>query len=183
MYNKNRNLINQTVSKYGSFRFILYICVYLTDLYGQISITRISGSPLRKRRENIYFWQGAEKHVALTPEEWVRQHFVNYLITEKHYPIEAISNEVTIKLHNTSKRCDTVIFNTMLEPFIIAEYKAPHIEITEEVFQQILRYNMSLHARYLIVSNGLKHICCQIDYTQQTYKFLKEIPTYEEAIK
>ena len=71
----------------------------------------------------------------------------------------------------------------MLEPFIIAEYKAPHIEITEEVFQQILRYNMSLHARYLIVSNGLKHICCQIDYTQQTYKFLKEIPTYEEAIK
>lgn len=136
-----------------------------------------------KDGKTFIFDKVRKKHVALTPEEWVRQHFVNYLITEKHYPIETISNEVTIKLHNTSKRCDTVIFNTMLEPFIIAEYKAPHIEITEEVFQQILRYNMSLHARYLIVSNGLKHICCQIDYAQQTYKFLKEIPTYEEAIK
>ena len=146
-----------------------------------------------KDGKTFIFDKVRKKHVALTPEEWVRQHFVNYLITAKHYPIETISNEVAIKLHNTSKRCDTVIFNTMrcdtvifntmLEPFIIAEYKAPHIEITEEVFQQILRYNMSLHARYLIVSNGLKHICCQIDYTQQTYKFLKEIPTYEEAIK
>ena len=84
-----------------------------------------------KDGKTFIFDKVRKKHVALTPEEWVRQHFVNYLITAKHYPIETISNEVAIKLHNTSKRCDTVIFNTMLEPFIIAEYKAPHIEIHE----------------------------------------------------
>ena len=70
-----------------------------------------------KDGKTFIFDKVRKKHVALTPEEWVRQHFVNYLITAKHYPIETISNEVAIKLHNTSKRCDTVIFNTMLEPF------------------------------------------------------------------
>lgn len=94
-----------------------------------------------------------------------------------------IANEVSIKLHNTSKRCDTIIFNAEQRPFIIVEYKAPHVEITEEVFRQILRYNMSLHARYLIVSNGIRHICCQIDYEKQTYAFLKDIPTFSDAIK
>ncbi len=136
-----------------------------------------------KNGKTFIFDKVRKKHVALTPEEWVRQHFVNYLITEKHYPVETMSNEVTIKLHNTTKRCDTVVFDTQLEPLVIVEYKAPRIEITEEAFQQILRYNMSLHARYLIVSNGLKHLCCQIDYARQTYKFLKEIPTFEEAVK
>lgn len=136
-----------------------------------------------EKGKKFIFDKVRKKHVALTPEEWVRQHFVNYLIMEKHYPIEMMGNEVAIKLHNTSKRCDTVVFNTTMEPLVIVEYKAPHIEITEDVFQQILRYNMALHARYLIVSNGMKHICCQIDYAEQKYSFLEEIPTYEEAVK
>ena len=121
-----------------------------------------------KNGKTFIFDKVRKKHVSLTPEEWVRQHFVNYLITEKHYP---------------SKRCDTIIFNAEQRPFIIVEYKAPHVEITEEVFRQILRYNMSLHARYLIVSNGIRHICCQIDYEKQTYAFLKDIPTFSDAIK
>ena len=139
-------------------------------------ITEING-------KTFIFDKVRKKHVSLTTEEWVRQHFVNYIITEKHYPIEMIANEVSIKLHNTSKRCDTIIFNAEQRPFIIVEYKAPHVEITEEVFRQILRYNMSLHARYLIVSNGIRHICCQIDYEKQTYAFLKDIPTFSDAIK
>ena len=91
-----------------------------------------------------------------------------------------IANEVSIKLHNTSKRCDTVIYNADLTPLMIVEYKAPTIDITPMIFEQIVRYNMALHAQYLIVSNGMKHICCQINYESQQYVFLKEIPEYKE---
>ena len=97
------------------------------------------------------------KFVALTPEEWVRQHFVNYLVTE---------------------RCDTVAYNRFLAPLMIIEYKAPHIEITSAVFDQIVRYNMVLHVKYLTVSNGIRHFCCKIDYEKQTYAFLEDIPEY-----
>ena len=90
------------------------------------------------------------KFVALTPEEWVRQHFVNYLVTEKNYPQELLANED----------------------------KAPHIEITSAVFDQIVRYNMVLHVKYLTVSNGIRHFCCKIDYEKQTYAFLEDIPEY-----
>ena len=83
------------------------------------------------------------KFVALTPEEWVRQHFVNYLVTEKNYPQELLANEVAVKLNGTSKRCDTVAYNRFLAPLMIIEYKAPHIEITSAVFDQIVRYNMA----------------------------------------
>ena len=79
------------------------------------------------------------KFVALTPEEWVRQHFVNYLVTEKSYPQELLANEVAVKLNGTSKRCDTVAYNRFLAPLMIIEYKAPHIEITSAVFDQIVR--------------------------------------------
>ena len=95
------------------------------------------------------------KFVALTPEEWVRQHFVNYLVTEKNYPQELLANEVAVKLNGTSKRCDTVAYNRFLAPLMIIEYKAPHIEITSAVFDQIVRYNMALHVKYLTVSNGI----------------------------
>ena len=120
------------------------------------------------------------KFVALTPEEQVRQCFVHYLISEKGFPQEVIANEVSIRLHNTSKRCDTVIYDSDLTPLVIVEYKAPAIDITPAVFEQIIRYNMALHARYLIVSNGLRHICCRIDYESRQYSFLKEVPEYRE---
>jgi len=120
------------------------------------------------------------KYVALNPEEWVRQHFVNYLITEKGYPKELLGNEIGIKLNNTAKRCDTVVYNRFLAPLMIVEYKAPTIEITNAVFDQIVRYNMKLHVRYLVVSNGLSHFCCKIDYAKQNYTFLQAIPSYSE---
>lgn len=120
------------------------------------------------------------KYVVLTPEEQVRQCFVHYLISEKGFPQEVIANEVSIRLHNTSKRCDTVIYDSDLTPLVIVEYKAPAIDITPAVFEQIIRYNMALHARYLIVSNGLRHICCRIDYESRQYSFLKEVPEYRE---
>jgi Type I restriction enzyme R protein N terminus (HSDR_N). len=133
-----------------------------------------------KEGKPIIHDQVRRKYVALTPEEWVRQHFVNYLITEKNYPINLIANEISIKLNNTQKRCDTVIYNCLLEPLVIAEYKAPSIEITSDVFDQIVRYNMTLRVKYLIVSNGLRHFCCRVDYNSMTYSYLEEIPDYSE---
>lgn len=120
------------------------------------------------------------KYVALTPEEWVRQHFVHYLVSEKGFPKELIGNEITIRLHHTFKRCDTVVYNRFLAPLLIVEYKSPAVTISKAVFDQIARYNMVLQVRYLIVSNGLSHFCCKIDYETESYTFLPIIPEYKE---
>lgn len=118
------------------------------------------------------------KYVALTPEEWVRQHFVNYLISEKGYPRELLANEVSIRLNNTAKRCDTVVYDLFLTPLIVVEYKSPNVTITNAVFDQIVRYNMVLQVKYLIVSNGINHYCCRIDREAMQYEFLQTIPEY-----
>lgn len=132
-----------------------------------------------KDGKHVIFDPVRRKFVALTPEEWVRQHFVNYLISDKGYPKELLANEVPLKLNGTSKRCDTVAYNRFLTPLMIVEYKAPHIEITSSVFDQIVRYNMVLHVHYLAVSNGISHFCCKIDYENLTYSFLEGIPEYD----
>ena len=119
------------------------------------------------------------KYVVLTPEEWVRQQFVHYLILHKGYPAECIGNEVSITLNGTKKRCDSVVYGCNAQPTMILEYKAPQIEITQHVFEQISRYNIKLRVKWLIVSNGLQHYCCQIDYENSTYQFIEDIPTYE----
>ncbi len=121
-----------------------------------------------------------KKYIALTPEEWVRQHFVHYLIEHKGFPQVLLANEVQIHLNATKKRCDTVLYRRDLSARLIVEYKAPSVEITQAVFDQITRYNMVLKVDYLIVTNGLQHYCCQIDYTRQAYCFLPEIPAYSE---
>ncbi len=120
------------------------------------------------------------KNVALTPEEWVRQHFIHYLIHHKGYPQSLMANEVQVSLNSTKKRCDTVLYRRDLTARMIIEYKAPDVEITQNVFDQITRYNMVLRADYLIVSNGLQHYCCKLDYQTNSYVFLKDIPAYNE---
>lgn len=121
------------------------------------------------------------RFVALTPEEWVRQQFIHYLIQYKGFPAECIGNEVSIQLNGTRKRCDSVVFGRSAEPLMIVEYKAPSIEITQKVFEQISRYNIRLRVKWLIVSNGLQHYCCQIDYESGTYQFVEDIPTYADV--
>lgn len=120
------------------------------------------------------------KYVALTPEEWVRQHFVHFLIGHKGYPASLLANEVALTLNGTSRRCDTVLYDRTLSPRMIIEYKAPHIPITQKVFDQICRYNLVFHVDYLIVSNGLSHYCCRMDYEHQSYEFLTDVPEYGE---
>ena len=118
------------------------------------------------------------KYVALTPEEWVRQHFVHYLIEQLGYPQELLANEVEVTLNGTSKRCDTVLYDRELKARMIVEYKAADIPITQKVFNQIMRYNMVLRVDYLVVSNGINHYCCKMDYTNNNYEFLSVIPNY-----
>ena len=118
------------------------------------------------------------KYVALTPEEWVRQHFVHFLIEHKGYPASLLANEVALTLNGTSRRCDTVLYDRTLSPRMIIEYKAPHIPITQKVFDQICRYNLVFRVDYLIVSNGLSHYCCRMDYANNSYQFLAEVPEY-----
>ena len=120
------------------------------------------------------------KFVALTPEEWVRQHFVNFLLREKGYPAALIANEIQIDLNKLKKRCDSVVYNRDLSPLMIIEYKAPDVDITQQVFDQIVRYNIVLKVKYLIVSNGLNHYCCMMDYDKQSFNYLSDIPNYTD---
>ncbi|MBR4922197.1 MAG: type I restriction enzyme HsdR N-terminal domain-containing protein [Bacteroidaceae bacterium] len=130
--------------------------------------------------KNVIFDPLRQKYVALTPEEWVRQHFVHFLTDFKGFPKGLLANEIQLDLNGTKKRCDTVLFNRDLSARMIVEYKAPNIEITQAVFDQITRYNMVLKVEYLIVSNGIRHYCCKIDYNTMKYTFLPDIPAYTE---
>jgi hypothetical protein len=135
---------------------------------------------IKKTAEGLKIFDSLRrKFVALTPEEWVRQHFVHYLISEKNYPASLITNEAGIKLNSLNKRCDTIVYNNQLEPLMIIEYKEPNVAITQQVFDQIARYNIVLRVRYLVVSNGLSHYCCKMDYENMTFEYLREVPDYE----
>lgn len=120
------------------------------------------------------------KFIALTPEEWVRQHFVNWLISNKEYPTSLMANEAGIKLNSLTRRCDTVVYNQHLDPLMIIEYKESNISITQDVFDQVVRYNTVLKVPYIVVSNGVNHYCCKMNYEKQSYDFLTDIPNYRE---
>jgi len=120
------------------------------------------------------------KYLLLTPEEWVRQHFVHYLITAKNYPASLIANEATLKLNSLTRRCDTVVYNTRLQPVMILEYKEPQVTITQNVFDQVARYNSVLRVKHIVVSNGMQHYCYRLNFEDQSYLFLTEIPEYKE---
>ena len=119
-----------------------------------------------------------KKYVSLTPEEWVRQHIIHYLIEEKNYPVSLIAIEKKITINNLTKRTDILIFNTGGLPHIIVECKAPSIKISQDAFDQIARYNLNLNATYLMVTNGLSHFFCKMDFENEKYVFLENIPDY-----
>ncbi|WP_378188271.1 type I restriction enzyme HsdR N-terminal domain-containing protein [Aquimarina sp. W85] len=123
-----------------------------------------------------------KKFVILTPEEWVRQHTVEYLITEKNYPSSLINVEKMICLHGRKKRYDIVVFNTDGTIHLIVECKANSIPITQNVFDQIAQYNLELNASYLMITNGIHHYYCEMNYTQKKFNFLKDIPDYTNSL-
>lgn len=124
------------------------------------------------------------RYVRLTPEEWVRQHFVNYLITsEAAYPAGCIGNEIEIRVGRVAKRCDSIVFGPEGRALAIVEYKAPTVTLTQKVFDQIGRYNLALHVDHLLVSNGLHHYCCRLNRERTAFEFLNHIPSYSELLQ
>ena len=119
-----------------------------------------------------------KKFILLTPEEWVRQHVVQYLIHEKKYPRSLIKLEGGLKLNSLQKRTDILFFNSDGKKTLLVECKAPHIPITQETFDQIARYNFIHRVKWLMVSNGLRHFYCEIDIDNGTYHFVNELPLY-----
>lgn len=134
-----------------------------------------------KSSENktLVFDEIRKKFVVLTPEEWVRLHVVQFLLQGKNYPKSLINVEKQLKLNKTTKRYDIVVFNNDGSIFLIVECKAPSIPISQITFDQIARYNLALNASFLMVSNGLEHYYCQMDYENECYVFLKDIPNYK----
>lgn len=122
------------------------------------------------------------RFVALTPEEWVRQHFTHFLVEHKGYPQALLGNEIELKIGQKRLRCDSLLYNKEMHPRMIIEYKAPSVAVTQKVFNQISTYNLLLHVDYLIVSNGLQHYCCRMDYEHERYEFMQEIPDYQALI-
>ncbi len=118
-----------------------------------------------------------KKELLLTPEEWVRQHFVQYLIHQKGYSKNHISLEKGLQLHELKKRADILVYTSEGEPMMLIECKAPSIKITQEVFDQAARYNMIYKVKYLVVTNGLEHYYCEMDYECESYRFLEELPS------
>jgi len=119
-----------------------------------------------------------KKEILLTPEEWVRQHCLHFLMEEKKYPIGLINVEKKIEIFGKQKRYDIVVYNKTGTVAVLVECKAPKIEINQGVFDQIARYNLSVDSTYLMVTNGLKHVYCQMDYQAQAYNFLQDLPPY-----
>lgn len=119
-----------------------------------------------------------KKFVVLTPEEWVRQHVLTFLTLEKKYPLSHINVEKQIVYNGLRKRYDIVIFNPNGTIHLLVECKAPHINISQTTFDQIAQYNFKLNASYLMVTNGLEHYMCQMNFQEEKYKFLKEIPEF-----
>ena len=138
---------------------------------------------IKKTPQNLQIFDALRsKYVTLTPEEWVRQNFVAFLISHKGYPSALMNNEIALTQNGIKRRCDTLIVDRSGQPLVIVEYKAPSVSITQKVFDQIVRYNMVLRARCLIVSNGIQHFCCLINYDTDSYTFLPDSPEFSSLL-
>ncbi len=134
-----------------------------------------------KNSENKHyvFDEIRKKFIVLTPEEWVRIHVVRFLLEVKKYPKSWINVEKKIEINGLTKRYDVVVFQPDGSIFILVECKQPKVEISQATFDQIARYNMTLKANYLMVTNGLNHYFCKMDFDKEQYVFLNELPIYQ----
>ena len=149
-------------------------------MFTPIPLQLPSCSPTLKEKDGkVYVFDGLrKKYLLLTPEEWVRQHWISYLAQHKGYPKSLMHAEAGLKLNDLQKRSDLIVYNPEGEKILLAEFKAPHVKITQVVFDQIARYNIVYRIPLLIVSNGLKHYYCKIDFDKGDYVFLQDLPAY-----
>jgi hypothetical protein len=134
-----------------------------------------------KEQNNLItiFDEVRKKYVVLTPEEWVRQNFIQFLIKNKKYPISLIAVEIGLKYNQLQKRADVLIYNKSGTPYLMIECKAPEVKISQDTFHQIATYNMAFKVNYLVVTNGMDHFCCKMNYTENTYQFVQMVPDFE----
>ncbi len=123
-----------------------------------------------------------KRFVKLTPEEEVRQRFARYLVEEKGFPASLVMTEYALKVNTLSRRCDILVHKPAGNPAVLVECKAPEVNINQASFDQVARYNLAFRVRYLMVTNGLKHYCCEIDFETGKIIFLKEVPAYAELV-
>ena len=134
------------------------------------------------QRDDVYFIfdEIRKKHLVLTPEEWVRQHFIRYLLKEKNFPSALLQIEGGLSLNQTRKRSDILVYDSLGEKIMVIECKAPSVAITQATFDQAARYNSVYKARWLVVTNGLNHYYAKIDHTNGKFLFVEELPDYKE---
>jgi len=150
------------------------------QMFQQLNLPQIEPRLQRDATGRLQIYdQLRSKYVPLTPEEWVRQHFVAMLADRLGYPRGLMANEVSIRLNGLSRRCDTVVYDRHARPVMIVEYKAPDIQLDRRVFDQILRYNSVLRASWLVISNGMQHIACRLEYEPLRPEFVETIPPFD----
>ncbi len=136
-----------------------------------------------KKGKDEIFDPYRKKFVRLTPEEWVRQHFIHYMVHHLGFPASLIVVEAALTYNRMKKRFDILAYDSFGKPCAVVECKAPSVEITQDVFDQVAMYNMSLEVSYIVVTNGLVHYTCKINHEKQNYSFLKEIPDFKQMVK
>jgi len=134
---------------------------------------------IRVGKENKQIYDGIrKKYILLTPEEWVRQNVIAYLSSEKKYPVTLMAVEKKLMVNNMPQRFDLLIFDRKGNPLLVAEFKAPSVKITQDAFSQVVRYNSKLRVPLILVSNGLTHFICKIDYQSGSVVYLDQIPEF-----
>jgi hypothetical protein len=135
----------------------------------------------KQEEESLYVLDVFRKRfVMFTPEEEVRQRFARYLIEEKEFPLELMMTEYTLKLNEMTRRCDILVHKPAGYPAVLIECKAPEVKIGQNTFDQVARYNLVFNVKYLMVTNGIKHYCCYLDFETKKVEFLKDIPSYTD---
>jgi type I site-specific restriction endonuclease len=136
---------------------------------------------IKKQNEKLVIFDSQRKrYVVLTPEEWVRQNFIRFLIEEKGYPAAYLAIEKQLNMNGMKKRCDAILYNEHAQPFLIIELKAPNVAITQATFDQVAVYNAKLKVDFLIISNGIEHFCCKVNPETARYEFFPEIPDFNQ---
>lgn len=146
----------------------------------QLNLPSYSFKITTKEQKKYIFDEIRKKFIALTPEEWVRQNFIKYLIQEKGYRSNLLYIEMAFEMERLRYRADIVSYNRNFVPSLIVECKAPDVKITQKQFDQIALYNLRLKVPFLVVTNGMEHYCCRVDYQEGSYDFIRTIPSYDE---
>lgn len=152
------------------------------DILKQLNLPHYSFRISGKEGSEMILDPLRRKYVRLTPEEWVRQNFVQYLINEGKYPPGLLGIEVMFRLNKLKRRVDILVHDRSGKPVLIVECKSPEIEIDDKVFEQIATYNMSYKVPYLVVTNGMHHYACKIDHEAMNFDYLLVIPLYEDLL-